>query len=131
ANALPPSPDPESLTVVLTYAGWAQLPNHGDSHELRGTVAKANYSGSATNTLVITPAEALVALADLTQVYDGTGKAATVTTDPENLTVVLSYDGSAELPINAGSYEVVGTIAEANYTGSATNTLVITQAEAL
>ena len=42
----------------------------------------------------------------------------------------LTYDGSATLPVNVGSYAVVGTINNANYQGSATGTLVIGKATA-
>ena len=44
------------------------------------------------------------------------------------MTVNLTYNGSANAPTNAGSYTVIGTINDANYQGSATNTLVISQA---
>jgi hypothetical protein len=44
------------------------------------------------------------------------------------LAVSFTYNGLATVPTNAGSYTVVGTINNANYQGSATNTLVIAQA---
>jgi hypothetical protein len=43
------------------------------------------------------------------------------------LTVNIAYNGSANAPTNAGSYTVIGTISDANYQGSATNTLVISK----
>jgi hypothetical protein len=61
----------------------------------------------------------------LSQAYDGTAKNATAATTPNGLAVNLTYNGSAAAPTNAGSYTVVGTVADANYAGSATNTLVI------
>jgi len=42
--------------------------------------------------------------------------------------VTFTYNGSATVPTNAGSYTVIGTINDANYQGSATNTLVIATA---
>jgi catalase (peroxidase I) len=42
--------------------------------------------------------------------------------------VNITYNGSASAPTNAGSYTVIGTITDANYQGSATNTLVINNA---
>jgi glucose dehydrogenase len=42
--------------------------------------------------------------------------------------VTFTYNGSSTAPTVAGSYTVVGTISDANYQGSATGTLVITQA---
>ena len=86
--------------------------------------------GTVTNsaTLTVTKASATVTLGNLSQTYDGTAKAATATTTPSGLTVNLTYNGSANAPTNAGSYTVIGTINNANYQGSATNTLVISPA---
>ena len=47
---------------------------------------------------------------------------------PPGLAASLTYNDSANAPTNAGSYQVIGTVVDANYAGSATNTLVITQA---
>jgi hypothetical protein len=69
-------------------------------------------------------------LGDLAAVYDGAGHGASVTTEPVDLNVTLTYAGSASEPTNAGSYEVIGTIVEANYVGAATNTLVIAPSNA-
>ncbi|WP_089241482.1 MBG domain-containing protein, partial [Belliella buryatensis] len=78
----------------------------------------------------ITKATATVTLADLNQTFDGTAKPATATTDPADLTVSFTYDGSATAPTNAGSYAVVGTVEDDNYEGSASGTLVIGKATA-
>ena len=66
-----------------------------------------------------------VMLSNLVQVYNGTAQVVTVTTSPTNLVVNLTYNGSGNAPTNAGSYTVIGTINDANYQGSTTNTLVI------
>jgi len=88
--------------------------------------------GTVTNsaTLTVNKAVATVTLASLSQTYDGSAKAVTATTIPTGLTVNFTYNGTATVPTNAGSYTVIGTINDANYTGSATNTLVISQASA-
>ena len=117
---------PAGLLVNLTYNGSANAPTNAGSYAVAGTLSDANYAGSATNTLVISQATATVTLGNLAQTYDGTAKSATATTVPAGLTVNLTYDGSANAPTNAGRYAVVGTISDANYSGSATNTLVIT-----
>ncbi len=88
-------------------------------------VVDVNYQGSATNTLVISQAFAAVTLGSLSQTHDGTPKCATVSTTPPGLLVILTYDGSTNCPSAVGSYTVIGTINDANYQGSATNTLVI------
>lgn len=70
-------------------------------------------------------AAASVVLGDLAQSYDGTPKSLTATTTPAGLSVTLTYDGSATPPTNPGSYAVVATINDPNYTGSASGTLRI------
>src|ERR1019366_5991840 len=67
-------------------------------------------------------------LGSLSQTYNGSAKPATATTTPSGLTVSFTYNGSATVPTSAGSYTVIGTINDANYQGSATNTLVINAA---
>ena len=119
---------PSGLAVVLTYNGSANAPTNAGSYTVIGTINDANYQGSATNTLVISPATGVVTLGSLNQTYDGTAKLATAGTTPSGLAVVLTYNGSANAPTNAGSYTVIGTINDANYQGSATNTLVISPA---
>jgi formylglycine-generating enzyme required for sulfatase activity len=93
-------------------------------------MGNANYD-AATNvsrTFTVTKANATVTLGNLSQTYDGTPKSATATTDPAGKTVTFTYEGSATAPANAGSYEVVGTINDPIYQGSATGTLVIDKA---
>jgi MBG domain len=68
---------------------------------------------------------ATVMLAGLSQTYDGTGKAVSVTTAPPGLPVNVTYNGSPNAPTNPGSYTVVATVNDPNYQGSATNTFVI------
>jgi hypothetical protein len=64
-------------------------------------------------------------LGGLAQTYDGNPKSVTVTTDPANLNTVVTYNGSSNLPTAGGSYAVVATINENNYSGTNSGTLVI------
>jgi hypothetical protein len=121
---------PTNLTVALTYNGLANAPTNAGSYTVIGTIYDVDYIGGVTKTLVINQATASVTLSNLSQTYDGTAKSATAATAPTNLTVVLTYNGSANAPTNAGSYTVVGTVNAQNYQGSATNTLVIGKATA-
>ena len=121
---------PYGLTVSLTYNGLASAPTNAGSYIVIGTVNDANYQGSATNTLVIIQAAATVILGNLSQVYDGSGESVSATTLPAGLAVNFTYNGSADAPTNAGSYTVIGTVNDANYQGSATNTLVVSRAAA-
>ncbi len=92
-----------------------------------------NPVGSATSaaaSLTIAPAAASITLGNLVQNYDGAPRAATATTAPTGLDVVLSYDGSTTPPTNAGSYAVTASIVSPDYVGTASGTLVIAPAVA-
>jgi rhamnogalacturonan endolyase len=80
----------------------------------------------ATLVLTIGKAPAVVTLAGLNQSYDGTPKAVSAIAVPAGLSITISYDGQAIAPTLPGSYEVEATIADPNYSGSATGTLTIT-----
>ena len=121
---------PTGLAVNFTYNGLATVPTSAGSYIVVGTINNPNYTGSATNTLVIAQASGSITLGSLNQTYSGTAKPATATTTPSGLAVNFTYNGLATVPTSAGSYTVVGTINDANYQGSATGTLVIAQASA-
>ncbi len=86
------------------------------------TATNAGGTGTATLTLSIAKAPAAIALGALSQIYDGTAKAATATSTPAGLTVDLSYSAT---PINVGQYAVTATIDDPNYVGATTGTLTI------
>ncbi len=108
-----------SATAVLTPPYTVKAIYSGDS----------TYIGS-TNTLTVNNASAGVALGSLSQTYDGSAKSATAVTTPAGLTVLFTYNGSPGAPVNAGLYQVIGTVSDPIYIGSATNNLVIAQAAA-
>ena len=98
-----------------------------------GTVTASNGIGTAATqdfSIVVAKAAATVTLGSLAQTYDGSAKPASATTTPAALTVNFTYDGSSTAPTNAGTYAVIGTISDANYTGSASGTLALAKAAA-
>jgi hypothetical protein len=119
---------PPGLAVVFTYNGSNAAPTNVGSYTVVGTINDPNYVGSATNTLVVSSGTAAVLFSGLSQVYNGAGHAATVTTIPSGLVVTLTYNGSAALPTNAGTYGVTGTVVDANWVGAASTNLVVAQA---
>lgn len=124
------------LAVALTYAdanGSAVAnPTAAGSYQVSATVTDPNYLGSATGTLVIAKAQAVVTLGDLEHTYDGTAKPASATTDTPNLDVTLTYkDAEGNVvasPTSAGTYQVTATVNDSNYQGTATGSLVIAKA---
>jgi hypothetical protein len=124
---------PTNLTVNITYSNSvyalsANAPTNAGSYTVIGTINNTNWLGSTNGTLVISQGTGTVTLGSLSQTYDGTAKSVTATTTPTNLTVSITYNGSANAPTNAGSYMVIGTITDANYQGGTNGTLVINNA---
>jgi MBG domain/Right handed beta helix region len=93
-----------------------------------GTVAWVNNVVIGTTTYDFSVAS--ISLGNLNQTYDGNQKSATATTNPVGLAVSFTYNGSNIPPVNAGSYSVVATINDPNYSGTASGTLVIGKATA-
>ena len=92
-------------------------------------VSSSNYTITFNNgTLTVIQAAADVVLSGLATTFNFTAQAATATTIPPGLNTTITYNGSAVPPTNAGSYTVIAAIADPNYRGIATDTLVIAKA---
>ncbi|HUJ18768.1 MAG TPA: Ig-like domain-containing protein, partial [Nitrospirota bacterium] len=119
---------PAGLNVTFTYNGSSTAPTNAGNYAVVGTINDPTYQGSASGTLVISKATATVTLGSLNQTYDGTQKSASATTNPVGLSVTFTYNGLPTAPAVAGNYNVVGTVNDANYQGSAIGTLAIAKA---
>src|SRR5664280_2568927 len=120
------------MSVNITYSNSvyalsANAPTNAGNYTVIGTINNTNWLGSTNGSLVISQGAGTVTLSNTNQTYDGTAKSVTATTTPGGLTVNITYNGSVSAPTNAGSYTVIGTISDASYQGSATNTLVISK----
>ena len=119
------STTPPNLAVDITYGGSSAAPTNAGSYAVIGTIDDANYQGTASATMIIGKATATVTLGNLNPEYTSSPIAATATTDPSGLTVDFTYDGLSTAPTSIGSYDVVGTIDDQNYQGSAEGTMTI------
>jgi hypothetical protein len=90
-------------------------------------INESNFTGTSSGTLVISPAAASVTLGNLEFSFDGLAKTVSVTTDPAGLPVSVTYDGSTNEPVAAGTYAVVTSVIDPNYTGTAGGTMTIRQ----
>ena len=104
-----------------------------------GTNKPVTFSGLALNgaaapcysllpfslTGTITPAVAFVTLGQLDQLYDGSPRTVTVTTTPAGLGTAVTYAGNVAAPVAPGSYDVVATVVDPNYSGSVSARLTI------
>src|SRR5262245_38033545 len=120
ALGLPPGLEIEPASGVISGTPTA-------AGEYRVTVIATNPGGSRALDLAITvlKANASITFSDLTAFYAGAPRAATATTAPAGLAVILTYNGKPVPPIYPGAYTVVATIDDPNYAGSATGMLEI------
>ncbi|MDB6127764.1 MAG: autotransporter-associated beta strand repeat protein, partial [Verrucomicrobia bacterium] len=123
AKSIVATTTPAGISLVVSYPGGTAPVNAG-SYAVSAAITDPNYTGSATGTLVIQKAAATVTLGNLNQVYDGSAKTITTTTNPSGVSLAVSYS-SGTPPTAVGSYAVAATVTDPNYTGSATGTLVI------
>jgi hypothetical protein len=123
--------DPISATYHCSATLASQVGNYPIIPVLADPGGKlANYSVSTNNgALSVGGANATVTLAGLTQTYNGSPRPVTVSTTPAGLAVNVTYQGQSSAPINAGSYPIVATIADTNYSGTTTGTLIVRKAD--
>jgi hypothetical protein len=122
--------DPPDLRYQLTYSGLTDPPTEAGYYAVTAVSRDERCASQATEILTIDPTSATVQLANLEQAYDGTARAATVLTDPPGLAVSVTYDGSLDPPTNSGIYVVNATIVDPNYTGGASEFLIVDRAQA-
>lgn len=107
----------------LTFSGSGdvsiQATQAGDNNYLAATPVSRSFS--------VTKFPAIVTLSNLAQVYDGTPRGATVTTDPVGLNPVLTYEGSPDPPVLPGTYFVIAYLDEAYYEGDKGDYLVVSK----
>jgi hypothetical protein len=124
--------EPAGLAVAVAYDGASVAPVNAGSYAVTATLADPNYTGApAAGTLVIAKAPGIVSLDGLSQTYDGMPKTVTTATVPSGLPVSVTYAGSSAAPVAAGSYAVQAIIADPNFAGAATGTLVVNPASAV
>jgi len=119
-----------SDSSICSVSGSNLVPGNVGTVTITATqIGNENYAPVyAVQTFNITKATATVNITDLIHTYDGSDKPATIGTTPSGLTTTVTYNGSSNLPVNAGDYTVVATIVDDNYQGSNTETLTINKA---
>ena len=116
---------PPGLATDVTYNDSATSPVNAGTYNVAAQISDPNYEGSATASLAVGKAAATVLLGNLEANFDGSPKQATASTVPPGLGTTVTYNGSPLAPSALGSYPVLASIADSNYQGSATGSLVI------
>jgi hypothetical protein len=116
---------PPGLSVALTYDNSSTTPTNAGNYAIIATIINPLYTGNASATLVIAKSTAAIALEGLSQTYDGTPKSVVSVTDPPELAVDITYNGSPAPPSNFGTYAVTAVITDPNHWGTSSGTLRI------
>ncbi|MEO5713678.1 MAG: MBG domain-containing protein, partial [Luteolibacter sp.] len=119
---------PANLTYSISYDGSPTPPTAAGNYSITVTITDPNHFGTASGLMTITKATPAIALSNLLQTYDGSPKSATATTTPAELPVVITYYGSPTPPTVAGTYPLPVTVDDANYSATASGSLVIEKA---
>jgi Subtilase family/MBG domain/PKD domain len=105
----------------ITPAGLFSAVSAGDH-----TLITARHAETSNTAVVASPVgTASVVLENLSQTFDGMPKPVTVKTSPENLTVVVTYDGNPTPPTAPGTYAVSAVVDDTNRRGIASEILII------
>ncbi|CAD5281288.1 MULTISPECIES: Ig-like domain-containing protein [unclassified Imperialibacter] len=75
--------------------------------------------------LTVNKARAAILITGLEQETDNKPKEVTVTTDPANLPYEITYNGDVDVPVQAGSYQVMVVVTSTNYEGEAEAVLIL------
>jgi hypothetical protein len=120
-----------SGNFTITY-NTATLPANNTAYPITynyNTTTNFAAASDITKTLKVNKAPATVTLGNLSQPYTGSPLSATATTNATGTSsFTFTYNGSSTPPTAVGSYAVVATLVNTNYSGSASGTLEITQA---
>jgi len=120
-----------SNTAVATVTGsTVHIVAVGSTVITASQAGSSNYNAApdVPQTLNVYTANATITLENLTTTYNGFAQAITATTSPAGLSYDVTYNGSAALPVNAGSYTVAASITDGSYHGSASGTMIINKA---
>ncbi len=126
SSGLPVTFSSSNPAVVSVSGSTASIHNVGESYITATQVGDDTYSAVSFDRIqVVNKGTGSIVFSNMTQDYTGSGVSATVATVPAGLNVNLTYNGSTELPVDLGSHTVDAVIEDQNYSGSASDVLVI------
>ena len=120
-----------SDTTVATISGaTVHIKRAGTTAITASQAGNTSYSAAAsvTQNLTVNKATATIIISNLSQAYDGTPKCVTTSTSPSGLSgVTVTYNGSSTVPSAPGSYTVIASLNNSNYSAASVfGTLTIT-----
>ncbi|MBL3658176.1 MBG domain-containing protein [Fulvivirga sediminis] len=121
--------NPAGIGVAVTYNGESAAPLESGTYQVEAKVSNSNYTGSGKANLVIDKATAEIKFGRLIVDYNGEPQGANVTTVPEGLNVLITYDGQDREPREIGTYTLAAQVVEDNYLGEANAAFTIKEPE--
>ena len=115
-------------TVSPYQYAWSTLAGGSYTLTAKATDNLGASTVSAPVVFTVNKIPATIALGALHKIYDGGAQNVNVSSVPVDVPMVITYNGSTELPVNAGSYDVVATVTSLYYFGSETAIMDIAQA---
>ncbi len=116
---------PSGISYKLTYDDITRAPVYAGIYKINLVVVDENYQGSVSDTLVIAKVDTNISLRCSNVTYDGLPHRAEVLNVPAGMKYSLRYNGSENLPVNAGMYIVEASIQNKNFAGTAIDTIII------
>ena len=116
---------PSGIPTDINYDGIPEVPTNAGTYEVEAFVTDNNYTGSVSSQLIIEKGEAGLSVASTAATYNGSPQPVLVSTDPAGLDFKLLYNGSEDIPVNAGTYPFTVNIEHPNYFGTLNDTLII------
>lgn len=123
---------PANVPIVVTYNDYFFEPKNAGNYSILVVANQSPYCGDNFGMQIISPVSVSITIGNLEQTYNGNPLQVSVSLNPatdvgtgEPISYLVTYNGSKDLPINAGSYDVVVTLNNLNYTGTETATLKI------
>jgi len=110
---------------VATFSGLA-MSGISSAVTLTAAFSSSGVSAATSNGLAVVIAPLSFGFSNQSVVYDGQAKVIGISSTPSGVSYSVTYDGSATAPTNPGTYTVVATATDGNYTGTATTQFTIT-----
>ncbi len=107
----------EGLSVTVTYDGDPDTPAYAGSYAVVATIDDPKFTGSASDTFVIERAQVVIEFSDLVQTFTGSPLAPTITTDPEGVAILVTYDDQPDPPTEEVIHLVEVLVDEDNCSG--------------
>lgn len=122
---------PESLPINVLYNNSMDSPLNAGEYEIKASITDPNYKASIVERFEIEKALIDFNIQADKSVYTGKEMPVTIISEMQDIDIDVFYNGSIEVPVNAGSYDVTAVVNNKDYQGTATANYRIEKAPAI